>query len=141
MSSFSESLNQPQLELRDESSRKITDLLAAVAAEVAMIASETIVLGDKLAAHAVERAADVPHADMQMFDLISQNAQAQARLLDEIVRRFNAGPSEDEAVLRAVIGTVPFHISRQRLLAALDGGSAAFAAGPAESSCEETDWF
>lgn len=141
MSSCSESLSQPAPALEDETSTKVIDLLAAVAAEVAVIAEDTIVLGDKLAAYAVERAAGVPHADMQMFDLISQNAQAQARLLAEIVRKLSDGRPADQADLRAAIGTVPFHKSRQRLLSALDGDLAVSAAGLPEERCEDTDWF
>lgn len=121
-------------------SARVIDFLAAVTAEVEMIAGEIVDLGDKLAACAVEESAGVPHADMQKFDLISQNAQAQARLLAAIVCNLSAGGSKDDESLRAAIGSVPFHRSRQRLLAALDG--ACGEGGEAEDlDDQETDWF
>jgi hypothetical protein len=115
-------------------------LLAAVSAEVASIAGEITVLGDRLA-DCAEGDPATPSTDMQMFDLISQNAQAQARLLAELVRCIAGGDEAETGPLRMAIDAVPFHNTRQRLYAALDGAAVPPAGSPSDEGCHDTDWF
>ena len=112
MSSCSEAFPPAPSEDRSGAPAMVLDLLAAVTAEVASIAREIVVLGDRLAADASGHAVGRVRTDMQMFDLIGQNAEAQARLLAEIVKSFAAGDEAGKAPLQAAIGSVPFQIGR-----------------------------
>lgn len=141
MSSCSEASPPAPSEDRSGAPAMVLELLSAVTAEVASIAREIVVLGDKLAADASGHGTGQVRTDMQMFDLIGQNAEAQARLLAEIVRSFAAGDEAGKAPLRAAIGSVPFHASRQRLYAVLEGASDGPAAVIADECDQETDWF
>lgn len=118
----------------------VVDLLAAVSAEVTSIAGEIIVLGDRLADCAAGEPA-TSRTDLQMFDLISQNAQAQARLLTELARCIAEGEQAETGPLLIAIGAVPFHNTRQRLYAALEGAASAPAGSPSDQDCHDTDWF
>ena len=140
MSNCSDANLEMQSRAIDAKPGGVVGLLAAVSAEVASIASDITALGDSLADFAAGEPV-APYSDMQMFDLIGQNAQAQARLLAELVRCIADGERTETGSLRIAIGDIPFHNTRQRLYAALDGDAAASASCPSDEDGQDTDWF
>lgn len=139
MSSCSEAAKRSTLKSLDEMGG-IVNLLAAISAEVATIAREIAFLGDRLVVEAAAEAA-CPQPDMQMIDLIGQNAEAQARLLDEIVNSLRSSGDAGFEPLRRVISSVPFHGARRRLYAALEGETIEPLAELSDAGEQETDWF
>ncbi|MFN4339486.1 hypothetical protein [Parvibaculum sp.] len=139
MSICSEAAKRLTLKSLDEMSG-IVNLLAAVSAEVATIAREIAFLGDRLVVEAAAEAVR-PQPDMQMIDLIGQNAEAQARLLDEIVNSLRSSGDAGFEPLRRVISSVPFHGARRRLSAALEGETIEPLAELSDAGEQETDWF
>ncbi|MBX3509158.1 MAG: hypothetical protein KF714_10265 [Parvibaculum sp.] len=139
MSSCSEAAKRSTLKSLDEMGG-IVNLLAAISAEVATIAREIAFLGDRLVVEATAEAVR-PQPDMQMIDLIGQNAEAQARLLDEIVNSLRSSGDAGFEPLRRVISSVPFHGARRRLYAALEGETIEPLAELSDAGEQETDWF
>ena len=139
-SSCSEDLPRVAAEEIDPAAR-IVAFLSAVAGEVSDIAGGIVELGDKLSARAAHATGPMRHSDLQMFDLLGQNAQAQARLLTEIVRVLSEKEAAGHASLRCAVDTVPFHKARQKFHAVLDGTLGAADMIGLDESGEDTDWF
>lgn len=115
---------------------KLVALLEAVSGEVSVVAQDIIQLGDALAGDTGTAGSE----DLQAFDLISQNAVAQARLLREISRKIAVGETHADSLL-PLIEAVPFHKSRLRLMAALAGKDLRAECTELPEPVDGTDWF
>jgi hypothetical protein len=95
-------------------------------------------LGELLSRDALDQEQAPPTYDLQTFDIVSQTAQAQARLLKRLAEG-EAGPGG--AGLPALIDEVPFAHMRRRLHNA-SGGEAAEQDNPTpEQDDTEVSWF
>ena len=114
---------------------RLVDLLHVVSSELETVANDIVQLGESIAEDR-ERAGS---ADLQAFDLIGQNALAQARLLGELGRRLATSGNGDVRSLLSLVEAVPFHAVRLRLRAALRGEPLIERA--ATEPIDEAEWF
>lgn len=113
--------------------------LSALAAEWWRLAQDITRLGESLSAQALAQGRLEQVRTLQAFDLIGQDAAAQARLLQEF-SYWLASPKDFTAsrVLQ-MIGKVPFQEVRRRLSAAIEGPMA----DPSDPSEDDSSvqWF
>lgn len=125
----------------DETTERFIDLLQVVTGEINALASDIVRLGEMLADNSEGSEGKRHVGDLQAFDLISQNALAQARLLDEIGRKIRSKDQDDIRSLLLLIAAVPFHNSRQRLEAALNNEEPVVSLPQMSDLSDGTDWF
>lgn len=96
----------------------LSRLLSVISDELTHLATEMVKLGELLSRDALEQKQAPPTYDLQSFDIVSQTAQAQARLLKRLAEG-DAGPSG--VGISALIEEVPFAQMRRRLHGASNG--------------------
>jgi hypothetical protein len=125
------------LEGEDSEQDLLGGLLHALSDEMHLLACEIVALGEFFSGQAApDLGADHVRA-LQSFDSLGQQALAHAQLLSGI-ERFIAGGSPAQSV-EDLIGKIPLHASRNRLLAVAAGLAPAADARKDEEG--ELDWF
>ncbi len=114
-------------------------LMRTLCEEMHLLACEIVQLGESLSEEYAEQPG-MRMRDLQSFDMISQNAVAQARLLKGLERRLSGITAADEPDIDALIEAVPFLEVRRRLLAAYRGPEAV-CASPASAPADDADWL
>src|ERR1700761_9618106 len=94
----------------------VLSLMRTLCEEMHLLACEIVQLGESLSDEYAEQPA-MRMRDLQSFDMISQNAVAQARLLKGVERRLSGLAPPDNPDITALIEAVPFQDVRRRLLA------------------------
>lgn len=98
----------------------LSQLIKALANEVAALGEEITGVGDALSARVFSRGEIQGVKEMQSFDALSQLARAQARLLETISRQLGEPNSDMKDALAAGIAGLPVLEVRRRMLGAVD---------------------
>jgi len=121
-------------ELGDAENTLVAVLLEGVAKECAVLAEDIARLGEALSAHG-DIAPHVPNiTEMQRFDMLSQNAQAQAQIMLNLAMVVSGRETFHIDDARSLIAKIPLWEVRMRLLAL--SGAAAEAGGD-----EQDNWL
>jgi hypothetical protein len=135
-------MGQPTDEHTNENHAALLALLNSVADELYAQVCEIVRLGESLSADELGGDRNRRICDLQTFDLLAQNALAQARLLKGIERELAEGGSQtiSESIVM-MIEDVPFHKARQRLYTAYVGGNDSKVGEMPWDGAGALDWF
>ena len=131
--------HQPQQSQPAQPEEAVLSLMRTLCEEMHLLACEIVQLGETLSEEYAEQPT-MRMRDLQSFDMISQNAVAQARLLKGVERRLSGLTTPGDPDITALIEAVPFLDVRRRLLASFHGPDAV-GASPASAPAGDADWL
>ena len=134
-------MDQPASGPQEDEQKALLALLGSVADELYTLVCEIVRLGESLSSDEMDGDKTRRICDLQSFDLLSQSALAQARLLKGIERGLSDEGREAAKSIVVMIEDVPFHKIRQRLYSAYTGKDKPDAVDLPWDETGDLDWF